>query len=304
MKRHLYWARTQGIGRLIEEDELDPRDRLRRASSKRRWRKAHPNVAPARPVHVVGVQRSGTNLVVRRLRDYPAIEAHNENSRAAFERFQLKPDATIANLIDRSRHQYIVFKPLCDSHRVDHLLDDIPSDTSARAIWVYRSFEARARSAVAKFGSSNRDVLAVGATGSWDETWQLSRVSPANRAFIESLDFTSMSAESGASLFWYLRNSFFFELGLDRRDDVLLVSYDHLVANPGVGFAAIERFLDMEEAESTGTEEIRSLKPSPPLEIDPLVRQRCEELQQRLDTAVAAHSPDHPLSTDSTGDAT
>ncbi len=304
VKRHWYWARTQGFGRLIEEDELDPRDRFRRASDKRRWRKAHADVAPARPVYVVGVQRSGTNLVVRHLRDYPAVEAHNENSRAAFDRFQLKPDATISDLIRRSRHQFIVLKPLCDSHRTDDLLDGIESDTDARAIWVYRSFDARARSAVAKFGSSNRDVLAAGAAGAWDQTWQLSGVSPANRAFVESLDFTSMSAESGAALFWYLRNSLFFDLGLDQRDDVFLVSYDRLVANPDSGFASIDRFLELEDADPLESEEIRSLKQAAPLEIDPSVRQRCEALQQRLDEAATAQQLIPPSSTDPTGDQT
>ncbi len=216
----------------------------------------------------------------------------------------MKPDATISDLIRRSRHQFIVLKPLCDSHRTDDLLDGIESDTDARAIWVYRSFDARARSAVAKFGSSNRDVLAAGAAGAWDQTWQLSGVSPANRAFVESLDFTSMSAESGAALFWYLRNSLFFDLGLDQRDDVFLVSYDRLVANPDSGFASIDRFLELEDADPLESEEIRSLKQAAPLEIDPSVRQRCEALQQRLDGAATAQQLIPPSSTDPTGDQT
>lgn len=288
VKRHLYWARTQGIGRLIEEDELDPRDRIRRAANKRRWRKANPEVPPAGPVHVVGVQRSGTNLVVRRLQEYPAVEVHNENSKAAFERFQLKSDATISDLVAESRHQLIVFKPLCDSHRTDELLDDVETSTAARAIWVYRSFEARARSAVAKFGSSNRDVLATAVAGAWDGPWQLKRVSQENRDFVESLDVSSMSPTSGAALFWYIRNSLFFDLGLDQRDDVLLVSYERLAADPEAGFASIEQFLGLAAEDAVAPEEVRPAKVSSPLDIDPQVRDQCEDLQRRLDATVSA----------------
>ncbi len=113
-----------------------------------------------------------------------------------------------------------------------------------------------------------------------------------------------MSAESGAALFWYLRNSLFFDLGLDQRDDVFLVSYDRLVANPDSGFASIDRFLELEDADPLESEEIRSLKQAAPLEIDPSVRQRCEALQQRLDGAATAQQLIPPSSTDPTGDQT
>ncbi|MEK8106128.1 hypothetical protein NKG94_14895 [Micromonospora sp. M12] len=47
VRRHLRWARTEGIGRLIEEDRLNPVDRIGTALAKRRWRRRSGR-APAR----------------------------------------------------------------------------------------------------------------------------------------------------------------------------------------------------------------------------------------------------------------
>ena len=35
VRRHVGWARTQGLGRLIEEDQLDPFERIPAASGER-----------------------------------------------------------------------------------------------------------------------------------------------------------------------------------------------------------------------------------------------------------------------------
>ena len=59
--------------------------RVRVASAKRRWRRAHPQAAGrATPVYLVGLQRSGTNMLARGLDTAPEFEVHNENDRAAF----------------------------------------------------------------------------------------------------------------------------------------------------------------------------------------------------------------------------
>ncbi|KAA3637208.1 MAG: hypothetical protein DWP92_08250 [Armatimonadetes bacterium] len=302
VKRHAYWARTQGVAALVEEDELNLRDRWRRRRSTRQWAKLHGVAGDARAIYVVGAQRSGTNFLVRHLQQYPAVEVHNENSRAAFDRFLFKSDRTIAELIASSQQKAIVFKPLCDSHRTNELLDNIETPVESRAIWVYRAWQARARSAVAKFGSSNLDVLSAAAEETWGTSWQLSGVSEENREFVESLNFEGMSPESGSALFWFIRNSLFFDGGLDQRDDVLLVSYDRLTADPEHEFAIIERFVGLEGEQPMSTEQIRPASVPELPDIDPAVRQRCEELQRRLDAAWDAQEKRIERSTDHTED--
>jgi len=124
-RRHWSWARTQGIGRLLDEDDLHPLDRGRLALQRRRWQARHP-IPPgtAVPVYLVGLQRSGTNMLAKGLEASHEVEVRNENDRRAFSRFRLRPDAVVQSLIAGSRARYVLFKPLCDAHRVVGLLDD------------------------------------------------------------------------------------------------------------------------------------------------------------------------------------
>ncbi len=233
LRRHLRWGRTEGFSRLVEEDELNPVTRARVAASKWAWRRSHPR-APglATPVYLVGLQRSGTNMLARGLDIAPEFEVHNENDRAVFDHFLLRDDDVIRRVVLASRHEYVLFKPLCDSHRVDHLLDSLATPSPGRAIWAYRDVDGRVRSAVSKFGRNNLLTLRDIATGKGAGMWQAQRLSAATLAEIASHDYETMTAETAAALFWWMRNGLYFETGLDRRDDVLLASYQDMLATP------------------------------------------------------------------------
>ena len=122
--RRIHWARTEGVGRVIEEDRLDPRPRLRAAVRKRRWRRRHP-VAPgsAVPVYVVGLQRSGTNMLMRGLDEAPETEVRNENDRVLFHRFRIRSVDVLRSTVLASRQQFVFVKPICDSQLLDTFLD-------------------------------------------------------------------------------------------------------------------------------------------------------------------------------------
>jgi hypothetical protein len=81
-----------------------------------------------------------------------------------------------------------------------------------------------------------------------------------------------------------MRNSLYFELGLDRRDDCLLVSYDRLLEDPERDVRRICEFLDTEfqPAMAAGIAR-RQPNTRGELAIDPAVRQRCSELERRLE---------------------
>jgi hypothetical protein len=66
LRRHARWAREEGIGKLVEEDQLNIFERAPVAARKLWWRSTHGVEAGlSTPVFLVGVQRSGTNMVVR-----------------------------------------------------------------------------------------------------------------------------------------------------------------------------------------------------------------------------------------------
>jgi len=239
------------------------------------------------PVFVLGLQRSGTNMIVRGLEEAPEFEVRNENDRRAFVDFQLRPLPVIRSVVASSGQRYVLFKPLCDSHRAIELLDDLGTPTPGKAIWAYRSMDDRVRSAVSKFGAANRDALARIAVGDGRDMWQAGGLSAESLSLIEGCDYSSMSAETAAALFWLVRNSLFFELGLDGRPDVLLCSYDRVVSAPEAGMRRLCGFLDLEfRPEFANHIEARSARDRPRLAIDHEIRVRCDELEARLDATL------------------
>jgi hypothetical protein len=285
VRQHLYWARTQGLGRLLEEDDLNPLERARRRAAKWRWRRTHaarPGEATA--VLLVGLQRSGTNMVVRGLERAPEFEVYNENHPAAFDRFRLRPLAEVRRLVEASRHPYVLLKPLCDSHRTPELLDALGTRSTPRALWVYRSAEGRARSAVAKFGDHNLQMLRELAAGRGRDRWQAQGLSRDSLELLGRLDWSRVDAVSAAALFWYLRNRLYFELGLAERDDVLLVSYDAMVADPPAEMRRICAFLDLPyHPRLVAGITARPPATAPAVAIEPQVAGCCAELAALLE---------------------
>jgi hypothetical protein len=294
VRRHLHWARTEGIGRLVEEDRLDPRERLGTALRKARWRRAHGVPAgTARPVFVVGLQRSGTNMLMRGVDQAPEVDVCNENDRRAFSRFRLRSDETLVSVVRASRHRLVLVKPLCESHRVDQLLA-LPGLAGGRALWVVRDPEDRARSEVSKFGESNLLALRQVAAGHGDEIWQGQRLPRASVDLVRSFDLEAMTPETAAVLFWVVRNQLWFDLGLDRRDDVMLVSYDRFVADPHGQMRRLCAFIGLPYRPVLCDHVTpRSSHGSAPLPVDPDVRRLARGLMSRLDEA-AVRSPGGP----------
>ncbi|MER7166920.1 sulfotransferase domain-containing protein [Micromonospora sp. NPDC000207] len=281
--RHTRWARTEGIRRLVEEDRLNPVERVGTALAKRRWRRANPTPAGrAVPVWLVGLQRSGTNMLTRGLDAAGAVEVRNENDRRVFHRFQLRPDPVVTEVIRRSRHRYVLVKPLCQTHRVDELLA-LPGLAPGRAVWAYRDVDDRARSEVAKFGEANLRALQAVAKGTIGDRWQGQRLDDPTRELVASFDYGRMSPHTAAALFWYVRNSLLFTLGLADRSDVLLSSYDALVADPAGTTRRLCDFLDLPyDAGLHAHVEARAPRRNP-LPIDDRVRALCTGLTERLD---------------------
>lgn len=291
--RHLHWLRTQGLARLVEEDQLNPIERATTAVTKWRWRLRHRSRPPgATAVFLVGLQRSGTNMLAHGLERAPEFEVHNENSRAAFSRFRLRPDAVLRRLVDGSHHPYVLFKPLCDSHRTPELLDGLDLRNAPRALWAYRSVDGRARSAVAKFGDANLRVLRELAAGGGRDRWEAQRLSPESLELIASFDWDRTGPLDAAALLWYVRNRLFFELGLLERPDVLLVSYDAMVADPEAEMARICAFLDL-PYDPRFVAHVRRRAPVhiAPVDLDPRIRARCQQLTASLEAAHRASPP-------------
>lgn len=294
IRRHLRWAREEGIGRLIEEDQLDPIQRVPTAVRKALWRLSHDASPNAVPIFVTGLQRSGTNMVVRGLERSPEFEVHNENDGAAFERFRLRPLPTIRRIVERSRHRFVLFKPLCDAHRLDELLDGLGTPSAGRALWIHRNVDDRVRSSISKFGDSNLRALRAIVDGRGASSWQAQGLSASSTELIRASVEEGLTPEAASAVFWLVRNSILFERGWDRRSDVAIVSYDAIVERPAEVMAALCGFLGI-PMDDRYASHIAPRRPraSRRLDLPVAIRAACDDLTARLESASLAvgHAP-------------
>jgi hypothetical protein len=292
IRQNWRWSKAHSWAHLIEEHDLNPLVRGRRAIRKSWWRLTQRDRKPTSPapLFLVGVQRSGTNLLAHGLDELPEFHVYNEGNTKAFDNYRLRALPTIEALVGKSGARFVLFKPLCDSHRTVEMLDYFGA--RARAIWAYRSVDGRVRSAVAKFGDSNLRVLRAFAAGEeqqpWN-AWQIAGLSAETADFVRSFDLDALTAESGAALFWYVRNALYFELGLHQRTDTVLVNYDTFLAEPERVAIGVCSFLEIPYRKAM-IASIDPRRPSqrPPFPIDPRIREHCTALKERLDATCSA----------------
>jgi hypothetical protein len=242
------------------------------------WRLTNDYSPDAKAIFVLGVQRSGTTMLIDCLNKSVETEVLGEVSRA-MDNFRLKDTHVIADIIKSCPAKAIVFKPLTDSHRARELLDMSPN---VRICWSFRRASDRANSAVAKFGSNNLELLTAFTKGEMMDTWQAQGMSQDSLDLIRSFDVESMTPHSAAGLFWVIRNNMFFEMGLDKESRVLPISYEDLVSNPktimrGVcnlsGIRYDDKLVSSIHTKSVGKEQSR---------LDPEIKALCDEMYARF----------------------
>lgn len=199
--------------------------------------------APRRAVFILGCQRSGTTMTLQALDRSPDIWVWEEARRSpAFVNERLRPSEVIARLVQRHKVRASVFKPVCDSHLADQLLDRHPG---SRVLWVYRDPRAVARSAVKRWGDHQKGFMGRIARGQTNDLgWRAERLDVEAIEVIRRHYRDDMSDEEGALLFWLVRNRFFFRLELENHPRVKLVRYASLLADPERGFREILDFID------------------------------------------------------------
>jgi hypothetical protein len=236
------------------------------------------------PVFVGGCHRSGTSMLMESLEVSPHTTVFHESPRSlAFSAFRLRSDAVIARLIAWSPAPWVVFKPVCDAHRLDRYLERFPA---ARVIWPWRRYQDVANSAVKKWGDHQKQIIRAIARGGepW-LGWRGERLEPDVTQRVAALYHDGMSPEEGAAIQWYLRNHFYFRLGLDRDPRVLLLRYEDLVTSPKEHFERIFAFLGDCPLDGLDLSRIdpRSIGKASFPAIDPAIERLCEEMVGRLE---------------------
>lgn len=193
-------------------------------------------------VFVIGAQRSGTRLPLQILDCSADVSTFTEGSAPFFDGVLLEPLDRVEQLRRRSTAAILALKPICETHRVHELLDRFPG---SKAIWIMRNFEDTVNSASVKWQAGR---VALGRLASGDlraASWRAGGLTPEKLALVRRLYREDMSEHEANAVMWYLRNDLFFDLHADTRQDVLLVLYEDLVANPQQHVTRLFNFIGM-----------------------------------------------------------
>jgi Sulfotransferase family len=278
---HMRFLRTRGLGALVEEKRISPPALASGlvVSVHRRRQRIEPGTTT--PLWLLGAQRSGTNMLVDAFRQVPEVEIRNETDRGLFRGYELCIDRVDAE-VAQCRSAVMLVKALCDSHRARWMLEPHGTDAAPRIMWMFRGVDARARSAVTRFGHANQHALRAIVAGCGDHLWQAGGLSQENRVLLGRLGVETLDPLSAAALFWYLRNCLFFDLALDDDPAVAAVSYQRLVDDPAGELQWIARFAGVAFRPAMAAHVHGPRESAGTAAIEPRVRDLCDEMETRL----------------------
>ena len=245
------------------------------------------------PVFVLGCHRSGTTMVLDIVARSPKVHSYHEGDGVVLEKnyFRLISDDTVRKAIARTPEPIMLFKPLNDSQHADRLLQIHPR---AKAIWLYRHYEDVVSSALKKWNDLHRTMIREVSSGHFSNPGREAigdRVSLENLRIIREFAQRNLSPEDGAALLWYLRNSIYFDLGLQKNPNVLLCKYEDLVLKPTAAFNRLFSFLGLDFS-PIYVEEVHSgsVKKKDVKGINSDIAHLCENMMARLDGHYKEHS--------------
>jgi hypothetical protein len=237
-------------------------------------------------IFVLGFQRSGTNMLVNSFDKSLEVDVHNESDKLAFESYRLRSKEIIATLISRSTASYIIFKPICDSHRILELLTDY---YGSKGIWIYRNYHDVANSAVVKWKNHAFEVIRDTVLGKMVWGWRQEAISQDTLTKIRSVWRPDISSHEAFLLFWYQRNQVFFDLELDKNPSLLPIRYEDLVTKPLQFFPKVFEFIGLPYTKNQISDVFAtSVRAQQFPGAHPDIIKLCDEILERLDQAAGA----------------
>jgi len=193
---------------------------------------------------ILGCQRSGTTMLLNIFKKNANVKTYGEfselSNRDKGYGIRLNPLPVVEDQISNDKEKLIVLKPLVESQNV---LDLLGYFKDSKAIWMYRHYKDVALSNLNKWGINNgiKDIAPI--YNNEPGNWRSENLPNAIRKTIVENYSQDMNPYDAAALFWYVRNSLYVELGLDKNKNVMLCNYDSLVENPKNVFRLIYKFL-------------------------------------------------------------
>lgn len=236
---------------------------------------------PQQVIFVAGTQRSGTNMLVEILERSRHTDVYREADPRAFVDYQHKPLPELTRVLRASPARYVVVKALCELQDLNSLLDVF---APARAVWMLRHYDDVTNSATELWRKMPLFLGEIVRRPDGGEAgWRAGGVSDALRAELARHWHADLDNPTACALFWWLRNSLFFEQGLERDSRVRLVPYEALVTDPHRRVPPLFEFMQIPfEPRVMARVTARSVRKHAAPAIAPAVRELCDGLLARF----------------------
>jgi hypothetical protein len=231
-------------------------------------------------IFVAGMQRSGTNMLMELLEWGGDTDVYHETDSRAFNKYEMRARPVIHELAKQSPAAFFIIKSLCELDQIKSLMDEFQP---AKTLWIVRAYDDSISSAIRSFGNFTAQLHRL-VNDKEAAEWRGRGMSDETQELLKKLDHPEINEASAAALMWYYRNVLFFEQGLNLDSRVKLIFYEDLVSEPQVALKGVFKFLTMPNWSPWISRYIhaRSVRKSPRTDIEPGVREICEELTNRF----------------------
>lgn len=236
---------------------------------------------------ITGCQRSGTTMMQRIFEHDLQAKVFGEFSRLSFfdpGKLRLNPLNQVKREIEKEPTELVVMKPLVESQNLPELLNYF---NDSKALWMYRNYKDVASSNLKNFGQKNgvKDLRPIANRDPFN--WRSESVTEEVREVVLRFFSEDMNELDAAALFWYVRNSLFFQLNLKNEARVKLCKYDELVQAPNRIMKDIYAFIGLPFPGEKIVADVNtsSVGKGQKIQLNPEITALCEGMLERLKQA-------------------
>jgi len=165
-----------------------------------------------------------------------------------------------------------------------HYLEKIPE---LKIIWLYRNYNDSVNSSVRRWKTMLKRIEAIAKDPS-NSGWWGDQLPEDKVELIRTLYDSDMTQESAYALMWFLRHSFFFDLGLSENPRVRIFRYEEMASEPTKQFSQMFEFCGCPFVPKYANfVHANSVNKNPPMPIDPRIEKLCQDMTEKLDTQMS-----------------
>jgi hypothetical protein len=232
-----------------------------------------------RLILVVGVQRSGTNMIMEVFSRGFQYDSFSDSDSQFFDNCEFRPTNEVIKRSSSVLAPIIALKPMMETYKLNEMLQEFPN---CQGIWVYRCMADVVNSHVAQWAGMPDSLRRIKADRDWND-WRAKGISDDSYKIIGEFSDENLTNETACAIFWYVRNIQFFEKEYYKDNRVFLLPYEKFVVEPELRFSKL--FVSMKLPFTPFmTKHIhkQSLSKKEEPKVNPEIRKLCKSLEDRF----------------------